>query len=100
MLTHAELAAVWRACDALGWPFGPLVRLLVVTAQRRDEVAHMAWPDLDLERRLWTLPRELTKADRVHEVPLSDLALEIIGPCRGSATGCCSRRTGRAARTR
>jgi integrase len=39
----------------------------------------MAWRDLDLDRRIWTLPRELTKADRVHEVPLSDLALEIIG---------------------
>jgi integrase len=79
VLTHPELAAVCRACDALGWPFGPLVQLLMVTAQRRDEVAHMAWPDLNLERRLWTLPRELTKADRAHEVPLSDMAIEIIG---------------------
>jgi integrase len=78
VLVQDELAAVWRACDALGWPFGPLVQLLIVTAQRRDEVARMAWPDLDLERRLWTLPRKLTKADRVHDVPLSGLALEII----------------------
>jgi integrase len=78
VLAPGELAAVWRACDALGWPFGPLVQLLIVTAQRRDEMAHMAWPDLDLERRLWTLPRALTKADRVHEVPLAALALEII----------------------
>jgi integrase len=38
----------------------------------------MAWPDLDFEHRLWTLPRELTKADRLHEVPLPPLALEII----------------------
>jgi integrase len=73
-----ELAAVWRACDGLGWPFGPLVQLLIVTGQRRDEVAHMAWPDIDLERRLWTLPRGLTKSDRLHEVPLSDLSMEII----------------------
>jgi integrase len=79
VLTHAELAAVWRASEALGWPFGPIVRLLIATAQRRDEVAHMAWPDVDLDGRLWTLPRELVKADRVHEVPLSGLALEIIG---------------------
>jgi integrase len=78
VLAPGELAAVWRACDALGWPFGPLVQLLIATAQRRDEVAHMAWADLDLERRLWTLPRALTKADRIHEVPLSPLALEII----------------------
>jgi integrase len=78
VLEPAELAAVWRGCDALGWPFGPLVQLLMVTGQRRDEVAHMAWPDLDLERRLWTLPRELVKADRAHDVPLSPLALEVV----------------------
>jgi integrase len=38
----------------------------------------VAWPDLDLESRLWMLPRELVKADRAHEVPLSPLALEIL----------------------
>jgi integrase len=82
VLSVDEVAAVWHACDGLSWPFGAVVRLLIVTGQRRDEVARMAWPDLDLDldldHRLWTLPRELTKADRVHEVPLSDLALEII----------------------
>ena len=76
ILDHDEIAAIWTACDRLGYPFGPFTKLLLVTAQRRDEVAHMAWPDLD--RRLWTLPREITKPDRVHEVPLSDLAIEII----------------------
>lgn len=78
VLTDGELAAVWHASDELGWPFRDLVRLLIVTSQRRDEVAHMAWDDLDLERGLWTLPRQLTKADRTHEVPLSRLALTII----------------------
>lgn len=78
VLTEAELAAAWAACDTLGWPFGPLVRLLILTGQRRSEVAGMRWCDLDLERRIWTLPRELTKSDRAHVVPLSDPAIEII----------------------
>jgi integrase len=78
VLENAEIAAIWSACDAMGYPFGPFVKLLIVTAQRRDEVAHMAWPDIDLDKRLWTLPREIVKSDRAHEVPLSDLALEII----------------------
>ena len=78
VLDDHELRAIWQACDQLGWPWAPFLRLLIVTAQRREEVAHMAWPDVSLERRLWILPRELTKADRAHEVPLSDLALEII----------------------
>jgi integrase len=78
VLDDGELAAIWWASGDLGWPWAPFLRLLIVTAQRREEVAHMAWPDVSLERRLWILPRELTKADRAHEVPLSDLALEII----------------------
>ena len=78
VLTEVELAAVWTACDTLGWPFGPLVRLLILTGQRRNEVAGMRWCDIDLQQRVWTLPRELTKSDRAHVVPLSDPAVEII----------------------
>jgi integrase len=78
VLEAEEIEAIWCASGQLGWPFGPIVRLLMVTLQRRDEVARMAWPDIDFEKRLWTLPRELTKADRVHEVPLSPLAMEVI----------------------
>jgi integrase len=78
MLTEAELAAAWTACNALGWPFGPLFRPLILTGQRRSEVAGMRWCDLDLDRRVWTLPREMTKSDRAHVVPLSDPAIEII----------------------
>jgi integrase len=87
VLENEELEAIWRASGQLGWPFGPIIRLLMVTMQRRDEVAHMAWPDLDFEQRLWRLPRSITKADRMHEVPLSPLAMEVIEglPRRGDA---------------
>jgi integrase len=78
VLEPAELAAVSRASEGLGWPFGPIVQLLVVTAARKGEVVHMRWQDLDLENRVWIVPKELNKAGRRHEVPLSDLAMEII----------------------
>jgi integrase len=78
VLSDDELASVWRACDLLGWPFRDLFQLLIATAQRRTEVARMAWSALDLRKRLWTLPRELVKSDRAHDVPLSGLAVEII----------------------
>jgi integrase len=48
---------------------------------RRAEVGHMTWSEIDLKQKIWTLPRERTKADRAHEVPLSDLALSIIQEC-------------------
>jgi integrase len=78
VLSEAELAAAWIGCGALGWPFGALFQLLILTAQRRNEVAGMRWCDLDLEQRIWTSPRELTKSDRAHVVPLPDPAVEII----------------------
>lgn len=78
VLTDDELAGVWRAAEAIGGVAGAFVRLLVLTGQRRDEVAGMRWSDVDLGKKVWTLPRELTKADRTHEVPLSDLAIEVL----------------------
>jgi integrase len=55
------------------------VQLLIVTGQRESEVAKMRWEHLDLEREEWRLPAELTKTGRGHVVPLSPLALEILG---------------------
>lgn len=78
VLDDEEIRKVWNACDEMGWPFGPFTQMLLVTAQRRNELAHMKWDDLDLDKRIWTIPREDTKADRSHEVPLSDLAISII----------------------
>ena len=77
-LDETEIKAVWDAFDAMGWPFGQAFKLMLVTGQRRNEVAHMKWNDLDLKKGIWTLPREATKADCAHEVPLSPLALEVL----------------------
>ena len=78
ILSKDEIVTFWKGCDALGWPFGPALKLLLVTGQRRDEVVRIQWSHLDLEEALWTLPKAETKSDRQHEVPLSPLALEII----------------------
>jgi integrase len=78
VLEDEEIAAIWTACGSLGFPFGPLIRMLMITAQRRGEVAGMRRLDVDVVRAIWTLPREQTKAGRLHTVPLSDLAIEIL----------------------
>src|SRR5215468_10245097 len=78
VLDDAELKLVWEAAGQIGYPFGTMTRLLIATGQRRDEVAKMRWEEVDLGRRLWTLPRERVKADRPHEVPLSTVALDIL----------------------
>jgi integrase len=78
VLADPELQAVWRGCDRLGWPFGPLVQLLMLTGQREGEVAAMRWPDLDLDAGLWMLSSAQTKAGRSHLVPLSSAAVAIL----------------------
>jgi integrase len=78
VLTDDELKLVWLASDKLGPPFGSIVQLLILTGQRRGEVANMEWGEIDIEKRLWTLPRERVKNDRRHEVPLSPQAVTII----------------------
>ena len=72
VLTDKEIAAVWKAAD--GGPFGAIVRLLLITGQRRGEVGGMHWSELDLEGRVWRIPEERSKGEREHQVPLNDLA--------------------------
>jgi integrase len=78
VLTDDELKAVWRSCEELGWPFGSLVRFLILTGQRRGEVAGMRWSELDLAGKAWMLPKERTKNNQAHAVPLSRQAVEIL----------------------
>jgi integrase len=93
-LDDDEIKLFWGAAGKLGWPFGPLFKLLLLTAQRRDEVGGMRRPELDLDQRtIWTIPRERAKSDRAHIVHLSAPAVEIIealphtGALLFSATG-------------
>jgi integrase len=78
VLTDKELKAVWKASTKLGGSFGTVVHLLMLTGQRRNEVAGMEWRELDIANRLWKLPRGRVKNDSGHEVPLSDQALELV----------------------
>jgi len=78
VLSDDELRHVWKAADQLGAPFGSIVQLLTLTGQRRGEVAGMEWGEIDLEKGLWSLPRERVKNDRRHEVPLSPQAIAIL----------------------
>jgi integrase len=71
VLSENELSAVWNAADRLGYPFGPIVQLLILTAQRRDEVAGMTWDELDLDRGTWTIGAERAKNGQQHTVQLS-----------------------------
>jgi integrase len=76
VLEDAELAAVWKACG--DDDYGRIVRLLVLTGCRRDEIGGLRWSEIDLEKRNLSLPADRVKNKHSHTVPLSDMALEII----------------------
>lgn len=97
VLSDSEIGAFWTATGELDWPFGPLFRLLLLTAQRRDEVATIEWAELDLEKPLWSLPREKAKNDQGHDVHLSAQALDILGPLPRVAGGLVFSTNGRTA---
>lgn len=76
VLTDDQLKAVWLAADEGGYPFGYIVQLLILTGQRRGEVAGMEWSEVEGDT--WIIPRERAKNGRRHEVPLSRQAMAII----------------------
>jgi integrase len=76
VLTQAELRTLWRNLGE--GRFEDIVRLLLLTGQRRDEIGRLKWSEVDLDRKLIALAPERTKNSRSHEVPLSTQALAII----------------------
>lgn len=78
--TVDELAEIWEAAGTLGYPFGPMYRLLMVLPMRREEIAGLPVAELDLgaEAPVWTLPASRTKNGQALRVPLSPLARSII----------------------
>jgi integrase len=77
-LSGAELVALWRAAERTGYPYGHMVRALLLTGQRRDEVREAPRPEFDFGGRIWKLPGDRTKNGREHLVPLSDAVMAVL----------------------
>ena len=76
VLSDGELAAIWAAAG--DDDFSRVLRLLLLTGQRRTEVGGMRWGEIDRNKATWTIPAGRAKNGRQHVVPLAPLALEII----------------------
>lgn len=75
VLDDGELTLVWKASEELGYPFGPLVRMLLLTGARREEIAALEWSELDQGSRVWALPPGRSKNGVAARQPLSGLAV-------------------------
>jgi integrase len=76
VLSPAELRKLW--CSLGEDKFSDVVRLLLLTAQRRTEIGKLAWSEIDFDRKLITLPADRVKNSRSQELPLSRQALAVI----------------------
>jgi integrase len=78
VLSDEEAGAIWRAACKAPYPFGAIVRLLILTGQRREEVAGMTWAELSEDLATWTIPATRTKNGIPHLVPLSQRARDLL----------------------
>ena len=71
VLTDDEIGEIWRAAGDAASPYGTIIRMLILTGQRRGEVAGMHWGEISDDLTTWTLPGERTKNGAAHMVPLN-----------------------------
>jgi len=77
-LSDDELRWFWQATGEEGHPFGAIPRLLLLTGQRRGEIANALKTQVDWKTRMLTIPIRADKERRGHLVPLSDLAMQVL----------------------
>jgi integrase len=87
VLTDDDLGSVWRAAGALGRPYGPMIRFLMLTLARREEVTAMTWGEVAADLSTWTQPGSRTKHGKAHAVHLSDPARAILRGMLGAEEG-------------
>jgi integrase len=78
VLTDPEIRAFVRACDQVGYPYGSIGRMLLLTGARHREVSEAPWSEFDLVKKTWTIDQARFKSSVEHVVPLTDDALALL----------------------
>jgi integrase len=76
----AELPAFIAELRAIGTTVARALEFTILTAARTTETLKADWSEFDFDKKLWIVPAERMKSDRAHRVPLSDRAIELLGP--------------------
>ena len=83
VLTDDEVKEIWLAAMGTAAPYGPIIKLLLLTGQRREEVGGMAWGEISDDQATWLIPAERSKNGTASVVPLSPDAQTVIPAKRG-----------------
>lgn len=91
VLSDDELRALWRVADRMGYPFGCIYKMLILTGLRLNEVADASWREVDLRAGTWTIPASRMKGQnhraRQHIVPITKEILRILESLPRFGTG-------------
>lgn len=78
VLSMDEIKSIWSASTQIGYPWGPIFQLLLLTGARLREVSQASWIEIIIADRALNLPSSRTKNKRPHQIQLSDQAMSII----------------------
>jgi integrase len=85
VLSDEEIRAFWQAATAENWPFSSVFKVLLLTGQRKNEVAAMRWREIDLDAGEWTIAKERAKNGKAHTVDLHPEAIRLLDPLGDAA---------------
>lgn len=77
-LTDDEIRHLWQATESIGYPYCGVYRMLLLTGQRRGDVAGMTDAEVDYDAKLWTIPASRHKSGRAHAVPLTPAMITLL----------------------
>jgi integrase len=95
VLSDGELRVVWQAAETIGWPFGSVIKLLILTGARRAEIGALRWSEVEGDK--ITLDAVRTKNSQIQHIPLSAPAAEVIAALPRIGDGFAFTTTGRTA---
>lgn len=78
VLDNEELAKVFHSATELGYPFGHIVRLCILTGQRRGEIGLLKWSYINTDERKIVLPSSIVKNNREHSFPYGDMVADVL----------------------
>ena len=85
VLTRCGVKAFWQAATDEGWPFSSVFKVLLLTGQRREEVAGMRWREVDLDAGQLTIAKERAKNGKAHTIDLHPEAVRLLDPLGDAA---------------
>lgn len=75
-LNEGELQSIWGAADREGYPFGTILKMLICTGARLNEIASLQWSNVNTRDKTLTFP--VTKNGRSHTIPYNGIVSTLL----------------------